>query len=202
MNWPRIEGIVYSEEANPQEILGVHTTGKIVLFLMFWPGAVKVNVHFMEEKRSEAAEVVSTAKLVLPMEMADENGFFACLYQGKKPQHYEYEIIDAEGNSRMIKDAYAFAPVSLSEKDAVRFTSGIHYTIYEHLGAHPCTRNGVAGTQFAVWAPNAVRVSVVGDFNNWDGRIYPMIKDGTTGIFELFIPDVQAGDCYKYEIRK
>ena len=202
MNWPRIEGIVYSEEANPQEILGVHTTGKNVLFQMFWPGAVKVNVHFMEEKRSEAAEVVSTAKLVLPMEMADENGFFACLYQGKKPQHYEYEIIDAEGNSRMIKDAYAFAPVSLSEKDAVRFTSGIHYTIYEHLGAHPCTRNGVAGTQFAVWAPNAVRVSVVGDFNNWDGRIYPMIKDGTTGIFELFIPDVQAGDCYKYEIRK
>ena len=161
MNWPRIEGIVYSEEANPQEILGVHTTGKNVLFQMFWPGAVKVNVHFMEEKRSEAAEVVSTAKLVLPMEMADENGFFACLYQGKKPQHYEYEIIDAEGNSRMIKDAYAFAPVSLSEKDAVRFTSGIHYTIYEHLGAHPCTRNGVAGTQFAVWAPNAVRVSVV-----------------------------------------
>ena len=202
MNWPRIEGIVYSEEANPQEILGVHTTGKNVLFQMFWPGAVKVNVHFMEEKRSEAAEVVSTAKLVLPMEMADENGFFACLYQGKKPQHYEYEIIDAEGNSRMIKDAYAFAPVSLSEKDAVRFTSGIHYTIYEHLGAHPCTRNGVAGTQFAVWAPNAVRVSVVGDFNNWDGRIYPMIKDGTTGIFDLFIPDVQAGDCYKYEIRK
>ena len=202
MNWPRIEGIVYSEEANPQEILGVHTTGKNVLFQMFWPGAVKVNVHFMEEKRSEAAEVVSTAKLVLPMEMADENGFFACLYQGKKPQHYEYEIIDAEGNSRMIKDAYAFAPVSLSKKDAVRFTSGIHYTIYEHLGAHPCTRNGVAGTQFAVWAPNAVRVSVVGDFNNWDGRIYPMIKDGTTGIFELFIPDVQAGDCYKYEIRK
>ena len=202
MNWPRIEGIVYSEEANPQEILGVHTTGKNVLFQMFWPGAVKVNVHFMEEKRSEAAEVVSTAKLVLPMEMADENGFFACLYQGKKPQHYEYEIIDAQGNSRMIKDAYAFAPVSLSKKDAVRFTSGIHYTIYEHLGAHPCTRNGVAGTQFAVWAPNAVRVSVVGDFNNWDGRIYPMIKDGTTGIFELFIPDVQAGDCYKYEIRK
>ena len=202
MNWPRIEGIVYSEEASPQEILGVHTTGKNVLFQMFWPGAVKVNVHFMEEKRSEAAEVVSTAKLVLPMEMADENGFFACLYQGKKPQHYEYEIIDAEGNSRMIKDAYAFAPVSLSEKDAVRFTSGIHYTIYEHLGAHPCTRNGIAGTQFAVWAPNAVRVSVVGDFNNWDGRIYPMVKDGTTGIFELFIPDVQAGDCYKYEIRK
>ena len=193
---------MYSEEANPQEILGVHTTGKNVLFQMFWPGAVKVNVHFMEEKRSEAAEVVSTAKLVLPMEMADENGFFACLYQGKKPQHYEYEIVDAEGNSRMIKDAYAFAPVSLSEKDAVRFTSGIHYTIYEHLGAHPCTRNGVAGTQFAVWAPNAVRVSVVGDFNNWDGRIYPMIKDDTTGIFELFIPDVQAGDCYKYEIRK
>ena len=55
MNWPRIEGIVYSEEANPQEILGVHTTGKNVLFQMFWPGAVKVNVHFMEEKRSEAA---------------------------------------------------------------------------------------------------------------------------------------------------
>lgn len=116
MNWPRIEGIVYSEEANPQEILGVHTTGKNVLFQMFWPGAVKVNVHFMEEKRSEAAEVVSTAKLVLPMEMADENGFFACLYQGKKPQHYEYEIIDAQGNSRMIKDAYAFAPVSLSKR--------------------------------------------------------------------------------------
>ena len=84
MNWPRIEGIVYSEEANPQEILGVHTTGKNVLFQMFWPGAVKVNVHFMEEKRSEAAEVVSTAKLVLPMEMADEKRFLCMSLSGKE----------------------------------------------------------------------------------------------------------------------
>lgn len=202
MNWPRIEAIVYSEEARPQEVLGVHTVGKNVLFQTFMPDAVKVNVRFTEETRSEAADVQAVSRKVLPMEQADENGFFACLYQGKKPESYEYEVTDQKGEVHIRKDAYAYTPKSLSAKDAIRFASGIHYSVYEHLGAHPCTINGVKGTQFAVWAPNAVRVSIVGDFNGWDGRVHPMIRDDQTGIFELFLPDVKAGDCYKYEIKK
>ena len=86
-------------------------------------------------------------------------------------------------------------------KGLENFSNGIHYTIYEKMGAHPMSIDGVEGTYFAVWAPNAERVSVVGDFNLWDGRRNPMIKIKEAGIHELFIPGLKAGACYKYEIK-
>lgn len=186
MNWPRIEGIIYSEESNPHEILGPHIVGKSVLFQTFFPGAEKVNILADNKKKK--------------MEPVDEAGFFACLLGGKMPENYEYEIYYPDSEPIYRKDAYRYN-VWISDKDVEKLNAGIHYTAYEKLGAHPMTIEGVSGTFFAVWAPNAIRVSVVGDFNHWDGRVHQMRKNDKSGIFEIFIPDVTDGDCYKYEIK-
>src|SRR5262245_47725618 len=89
----------------------------------------------------------------------------------------------------------------LSELDLHLFGEGNHYSIYRKLGAHVEMRDGVSGTRFAVWAPNAERVSVVGDFNSWDGRTHVMSARGSSGVWEIFIPDVGPGAQYKYELR-
>lgn len=188
MNWPRIEGIIYSEEDNPHEILGPHVTGKSVLFQTFQPGATDVTIIVGPENKSHK------------MEMVDEAGYFACLVSGKIPEKYEYQVTYSEGNTVLIKDAYQYS-VGMEAKEIEKFNAGIHYTIYEKLGAHPMTIDGVFGTFFAVWAPNAVRVSVVGDFNHWDGRTHQMRRSKDGGIFEIFIPDVKDGYCYKFEIK-
>ena len=188
MNWPRIEGIIYSEEDNPHEILGPHVTGKSVLFQTFQPGATDVTIIVGPDNKSHK------------MEMVDEAGYFACLVPGKIPEKYEYQVTDGEGNTVLIKDAYQYS-VGMEVKEIEKFNAGIHYTIYEKLGAHPMTIDGVFGTFFAVWAPNAVRVSVVGDFNHWDGRTHQMRRSKDGGIFEIYIPDVKDGDCYKFEIK-
>lgn len=188
MNWPRIEGIIYSEEDNPHEILGPHVTGKSVLFQTYQPGACSVNIIVGNDGKKHK------------MELVDEAGYFACLLPGKIPDKYEYEVQYEEGTTVFVKDAYRYH-VGLDEKDVEKFNAGIHYTVYEKLGAHFMTLDGVEGTSFAVWAPNAVRVSVVGDFNHWDGRMHQMKKNQNGGVFEIFIPDVKPGECYKYEIK-
>lgn len=189
MNWPRIEGIIYSEEDNPHEVLGPHAVGKnSVLFQTFQPGAVSIKLIIAGDEKAHK------------MELVDEAGYFACLITGKIPEKYEYEVTYEEGITVKVKDAYRYN-IGLSEKDIDKFNAGIHYTVYEKLGAHPMTVEGQEGTFFAVWAPNAVRVSVVGDFNHWDGRVHQMKRNATGGIFELFIPEVRDGECYKYEIK-
>lgn len=186
MNWPRIEGIIYSEEDRPHEILGPHTVGKSVLFQTFQPGAEEVSLITEDGKKHK-------------MEMVDESGYFAYLLAGKIPDAYEYEVKRGEESVR-IRDAYQFHP-GFKENDVEKFKAGIHYTVYEKLGAHVTEEGGVPGTFFAVWAPNAVRVSVVGDFNRWDGRVHQMTKNGESGVFEIFLPGVGAGECYKYELK-
>ncbi len=186
MNWPRIEGIIYSEEDRPHEILGPHVSGRSVLFQTFQPGADRVFLVMQDGKKRE-------------MEQVDEAGYFAVLVAGKIPESYEYEIHFGE-ETVLRKDAYRYR-TGLTANDIEKFNAGIHYTVYEKLGAHYMTVDGAQGTFFAVWAPNAVRVSVVGDFNNWDGRLHQMTRNPDGGIFEIFIPDVKPGECYKFEIR-
>ena len=188
MNWPEIEGIVYSESDNPHEILGAHAAGTSVLVQTFQPGAKSVRVQLTEGDKS------------YKMEMADEEGYFAALIPGKKIPEYEYIVEAQDGSLKKVKDAYNYPP-QIAREDAEKFNAGIHYTIYEKLGAHPMEIDGVEGVLFAVWAPNALRVSVIGDFNDWDGRTHQMRKLWDSGIFELFIPGVREGDCYKYEIK-
>ena len=189
MNWPRIEALVYSEEDEPQEILGPHKTEEGILVQAFLPTAVKMT-----------AVIRGTGK-EYEMELADEGGFFAVLLPGKTVPEYFFRVEYDNGVVQDLEDAYRFQPKVYSAKDLDKFEAGIHYTLYEKMGAHPMTIKGVEGTYFSVWAPNACRVSVVGDFNLWDGRRHPMRRIEEAGIFELFIPGIGPGACYKYEIK-
>ena len=188
MNWAEIEGIIYSEEDNPHRILGAHVVGNNVLIQAFFPGAKAVRVQMEEEDKSHR------------MESVDEAGFFVALLTGKTIKPYEYIVEYEDGALKKIKDPYNFKP-QITKRDTEKFNSGIHYTIYEKLGAHPMTIDGVDGIYFAVWAPNALRVSTVGDFNGWDGRTHQMRRLWDSGIFEIFIPEAKVGDCYKFEIK-
>src|SRR5204863_3764879 len=113
---------------------------------------------------------------------------------------YDLVITDEAGQVRRTRDPYSFLP-NLSEADLYLFGKGDERRIYEKLGAQLRTIDGVAGTSFAVWAPNARRVSVVGDFNQWDGRCHPMRSLGPSGVWEIFVPGVGEGAHYKFEIK-
>ena len=186
MDWAGIEELVYSEAVNPHGILGPHVTEDGVLIQMMMPTA------------KEAAVVAGSKEY--PMELADEAGFFAALLPRKTIPEYTLKVTFDNDIIREFKDPYAFAP-QISETDLKRFEAGIHYEIYDKLGAHPMTINGVAGVYFAVWAPCALRVSVVGDFNLWDGRRNQMRRLGDSGVFEIFMPELPEGSLYKYEVK-
>jgi 1,4-alpha-glucan branching enzyme len=116
------------------------------------------------------------------------------------PEHYRIDWTDAGGARHSAIDPYSFAP-QLSDFDIHLINSGKHWHAYRVLGAHSHNADGIAGTLFAVWAPGAERVSVVGEFNRWDGRCHPMQVRGGSGIWELFIPEIGAGVLYKFELR-
>ncbi|HJC10603.1 MAG TPA: 1,4-alpha-glucan branching protein GlgB, partial [Candidatus Blautia merdigallinarum] len=188
MDWPEIEAIVYSEESEPKKLLGPRVTPEGILIQCFLPDARQVKV------------VLTKGKEEYEMEQQDEAGYFAVLIPGDKIPKYKYEAVYDEGVAEKFYDPYAFDK-QISVEEEQQFCAGICYNIYEKLGAHPMTIQGVSGVYFAVWAPNAMRVSVVGDFNHWDGRRHQMNRLSVSGIYELFIPGVKAGALYKYEIK-
>ena len=119
-----------------------------------------------------------------------------------RAQRFAYRLRAGRWRHRQeIDDPYRFPPSLLGELDVHLLAEGTHLRIYDRLGAHPREIDGVAGVAFAVWAPNARRVSVVGDFNNWDGRRHPMRLRPEAGVWEIFIPGVARGALYKYEIK-
>ena len=120
--------------------------------------------------------------------------------KGRVPNPYEVVWTDGEDRVHRGHDPYAFAPL-IPEFDLHLFGEGRHWHVYRQLGAHPRVVDGVPGILFATWAPNAERVSVVGDFNRWDGRVHAMRVRGGSGVWELFIPDLEPGTLYKFEIR-
>lgn len=188
MDWSGIEEIVYSEAAGPHDILGPHRTEDGLLIQAFIPTAVSVKVR-----------IASSGK-EFPMELVDETGFFAVLIPRRSIPEYTLLVVYDNGLSEELTDPYLFPPL-YTESDLKKFEAGSHYSVYEKMGAHPMMRAGVNGVYFSVWAPCAMRVSVVGDFNLWDGRRHQMRRLGDSGIFELFIPGLSAGIIYKYEIK-
>lgn len=190
MNWPRIEAVIYAEENQPKEVLGAKAVGSKTLIQCFYPGAESVKVKLLDDFAGKEFE----------MEMADEEGFFAALLPHKLPISYVYLVKYPEKKVQIFEDPYRFGSL-ITDEDVKKFQAGIHYEIYHLLGAHPMEIDGVKGTYFAVWAPAAERVSVVGDFNNWDGRMHPMSKHIMSGIYELFIPGEHEGLNYKFELR-
>lgn len=187
MNWPVIEEIIYSESQNPHATLGPHVQGNGTLIQAFFPGAQKVTLQLTKDMAEKE------------MELADDDGFFAVWLPVKNVGAYRYIVSYENGSVETMQDAYRHECLITAE-DEEKFAMGVHYTVYEKLGAHPLNLDGEDGVYFAVWAPNALRVSTVGDFNHWDGRVHQMRKL-PSGIFEIFIPGVKAGDNYKYEIK-
>jgi 1,4-alpha-glucan branching enzyme len=193
MNWADIEEIIYSESDNPHRLLGPHKSGSQTLLQAFFPDAVEVNVQW---DFNEAGTDYKETK----MEIADDDGFFAALIPTKDIGFYRYSVVYESGKKKVAGDPYRHKP-QITDNDIDKFNNGIHYTIYEKLGAHPMTLDGEKGVYFAVWSPNVLRISVVGDFNEWDGRIHQMRRLGDSGIFELFVPTANVGDNYKFEIK-
>ena len=188
MDWAAIEAIEYAEEDQPQNVLGAHVVGNATLYQAFLPGASKVDVVLDDEEKTVA------------MGMVDEEGFFAAVMNHKGKKNYHYVVTDGAGKSRIYRDPYQYE-VGLTDDEVTKINSGLHYHVYEVMGAHYTEIEGQEGVMFRVWAPNAVRVSVVGDFNDWNGKIHPMIRHEETGIFMLFVPDLAEGTNYKYEIQ-
>lgn len=194
MQWPEIEALEYAECGRPDEVLGTRMVGRThVLITAFLPKARRVWVRLEGEDRKEH-----------PMKKMDEEGYFAVLIPAKKIPEYVFCVEDETGKRAkkakyVLPDAYA-QDSFLDALDMNRLNNGIHDTVYEKLGAHPGKVQGVDGTWFAVWAPNARAVSVVGDFNGWDARLHPMRFLEDAGVYELFVPGVSKGDLYKYHI--
>ena len=187
MNWPLIEEIIYSESDDPHAVLGPHRAGSQTLVQAYFPGAKK------------AALVYDRTGETVQMEKADDDGFFAVLLPGTEAPAYHYQVQRGK-KTLTFGEPYRFEP-RITKSDTEKFRNGIHYTVYEKLGAHPMELEGVKGTYFAVWAPGAMRVSVVGDFNEWDGRMHQMRRLWDSGIFEIFVPGARAGENYKFELK-
>ncbi len=187
MDWARVEQIVYSEEDDPHSYLGAHPVKGGIMVSCFIPGAEKC--------------FLVTGKKEYKMDMMDEEGFFSVLLRTVTKSKISYRFkVTKDKTTYLLEDPYRFRS-AFDTKTLKAFASGVCYDIYEHLGAHVRRTDGIDGVDFAVWAPNAMRVSVVGDFNGWDGRCHQMRRLGDSGIFEIFIPRVRPGDNYKYELK-
>jgi len=150
---------------------------------------------------ARGAAVILEDEQLLPMDPVHPAGLFALFLPDRTfPLNYQVEF--HFGHSQPVRrvDPYRFGP-TLGDLDLHLSGEGRHYRLYEKLGAHLRTIDGHDGASFAVWAPNAQRVSVVGDFNDWDGRVHPMRLMGSSGMWELFVPGVQRGALYKYELK-
>src|SRR5258706_5193985 len=188
-----LQSLTHATTRAPHQFLGMHPLGdgSGVVVRAFLPNAASVEIEPTHEKN----------KPTIRLKQLDPAG----LYEGsstaaKRVYAYDLVITDYQGRVRRTRDAYSFLP-TLGEADLFLFGKGDERKIYDKLGAQLRTIDDVHGTSFAVWAPNAQRISVVGDFNNWDGRFHAMRLLGASGVWEIFIPGVGIGAHYKFEIR-
>ena len=180
------QAIIEGRHGDPFSVLGQHLRGKDWVVTAFVPGAEKLWV--VAGKGAKPVEAVAVAG-------------FDGLFQAHLAKRTDYRLrAQGHGTEWEFDDAFRFGPV-LGELDEYLLGEGTHKRIWQVLGAHLISHEGVDGVHFAVWAPNAQRVSVVGDFNIWDGRRHPMRRRGATGVWEAFIPGLKEGSSYKYEIR-
>jgi 1,4-alpha-glucan branching enzyme len=178
--------IIEAKHHDPFSVLGRHTNKDKNVIRAFLPYAETVSIGekgpaMQRIPGSDLFEYYPTANI----EIAD---------------HYQLFWTDKDGHNHLDIDPYTFGPV-LSEFDQHLFGEGRHWHIYQKLGGHLHSMDGVEGVYFSVWAPNAQRVSIIGDFNRWDGRSHPMRNLGGCGIWELFVPGLEVGCLYKFEIR-
>ena len=168
---------------DPHGVLGLHRHDDREVLLLYLPGVESVQIDGGE---------------LLPR--VPDSDFFGVEGTLDLPHHYGLHCRDRHGHDWHRVDPYSFGPM-LADDDLARFNAGKHFEAWRMQGAHAYAIDGIAGVRFTVWAPDAGRVSVVGPFCEWDGRRYPMRVRGATGVWELFIPGLAAGDLYKFEIR-
>jgi 1,4-alpha-glucan branching enzyme len=175
------------QRSDPFSVLGMHRTkdGMVVRAFVPWAAALAV------VKRKGA--------FVADLTRVDAEGLFAGSVPGNKPFRYRLRATAYDGTVVDFDDPYRFGTI-LGQVDTYLIAEGTHRGLHERLGAHAATLDGVEGTVFAVWAPNALRVAVVGDFNDWDGRRHPLRYRAESGVWEIFLPQVGEGARYKYEI--
>ncbi len=183
MDQADVDALLGAHHDRPFDVLGRHKTGRATWCVALVPGAESVTAAF--PKKSVHLDRI-------------EGALFAAKVPGTQSV-YQLTATADDGTTWTFDDPYRFGPV-LQEVDQYLIGEGTHRQLWKALGAHVSEIDGVSGTHFAVWAPNARRVSVVGDFNFWDGRTRPMRRVGHTGVWELFIPGIGEGATYKYEI--
>jgi 1,4-alpha-glucan branching enzyme len=184
---PEIQQILDANHPNPFAFLGLHCEGKSDVYVVrtFQPGAIDVLVNIDGEE--------------LAMDQAGSSGFFVLKTRRKKPFSYKFKVV-YPGAVVEREDPYRFEQV-LGDMDIHLLNEGTHRKLYDVLGAHPREIDGITGVAFSVWAPNASRVSVVGDFNDWDGRRHSMRRLGHSGFWDIFIPNIPARTKYKFELK-
>ncbi|HVN24243.1 MAG TPA: 1,4-alpha-glucan branching protein GlgB [Syntrophorhabdales bacterium] len=188
-----VEKIVRSAHHDPFEVLGAHQLRS--------GGKQAVAVRAFLPEATEARVVRLDTAEICPMKKLHPDGFFEAIAKNTDQIFsYRLRITRNDGREEEFVDPYSFLPV-LTEYDLYLIGEGTHYKKYEKLGAHQIVVDGTPGVLFAVWAPNAQRVSVIGDFNDWDGRRHQMRVRGSSGVWELFIPSLGQGTLYKFEVK-
>lgn len=179
-----IARIVSGEHWDPHSVLGIHPYFDDKKIIRLWrPGAKEVYLEFQGK--------------IVPARKVHEAGIFEYPVP-LNTKHNDYRVYHQNG--MLAEDPYSFLP-AWGEIDSYLFSKGVHYKIFEVMGAKETIHQNVTGVKFAVWAPSATRVSLVGDFNFWDGRVNPMRSMGGSGVWELFVPGLQEGERYKFEIK-
>jgi 1,4-alpha-glucan branching enzyme len=182
-----LESLVHREHSNPHAVLGAHPENGGVVVRAFRPAACGASVRV-------------DGRAPVELHRIHAGGVFEGMIDGAElPLRYQLEVDYGDAGKFTLDDPYAFLP-TIGEFDQYLIGEGRHEELYNRLGAHVGEHEGVTGTAFAVWAPSARAVSVVGDFNSWDGRLHPMRSLGSTGVWELFLPGVGPGARYKFEI--
>ncbi len=185
-----MQAVIDGNHGNVFAVLGIHRDkgSKEVYIRAYQP-----NTRSIEVIKNDGTSLGKMTKL-------DDRGFYQINLGVGENFAYRFKIENDLGNVYMAEDVYRFQS-NIGDIDAYLLAEGTHLDMYKKLGAHPMMMDGVAGVSFAVWAPNAKRVSVVGNFNNWDGRVNVMRKHPTCGVWDIFIPGIGQGELYKYEVK-
>ena len=202
-NSAEIDALLNGRHTDPFALLGPHPVPAGWAIRFFIPWAAEASIAIGGVTNAPGRPTINSVKVTDAVKLRPE-GFFEALWPSNQssapaPGSYKIQGRTYHGESFEMYDTYSF-PYLLSEFDLYLMGEGRHYDTYEKLGAHVKTVQEVRGVNFAVWAPSAKRVSVVGDFNHWDGRVNVMRARGSSGIWELFVPGLQEGSIYKYEI--
>lgn len=184
---PELERLTRLEHTNPHGVLGVHPDGDGRWVLRGWrPEATAMTAVLADGRTVELAKV-------------HDAGVFAGTVTSTEVPEYHYRVIYGDGQTCDVGDPYRFWP-TVGDLDLHLFNEGRHHQLWRMLGARHRQHQGTWGTSFAGWAPSAKAVRVVGDFNGWDGRLHPMRSMGSSGVWEVFVPDVAPGARYKFEL--